>query len=140
MLSQSAMSDSVTPWTVAHQAPLSMGFSRQEYWSGCSSLLHGIFPTQGSNPRLLCCRQILRHLSHQGSPIGSALQNGTTTLEDSLAVSYKAKHAFCTCMSAQLCPTLCGPKYNSLPGFSVHGISQARILDWVTICFSRESS
>ena len=25
---------SVTPWTVAHQAPLSMGFSRQEYWSG----------------------------------------------------------------------------------------------------------
>ena len=30
----SVMSDSVTPWTVAHQAPLSMGFSRQEYWSG----------------------------------------------------------------------------------------------------------
>ena len=28
------MSDSVTPWTVARQAPLSMGFSRQEYWSG----------------------------------------------------------------------------------------------------------
>ena len=26
--------DSVTPWTVAHQAPLSMDFSRQEYWSG----------------------------------------------------------------------------------------------------------
>ena len=24
----------VTPWTIAHQAPLSMGFSRQEYWSG----------------------------------------------------------------------------------------------------------
>ena len=30
----SVMSDSVTLWTVAHQAPLSMGFSRQEYWSG----------------------------------------------------------------------------------------------------------
>ena len=30
------MSDSVTPWTVAHQAPLSMGFSRQEYQSGLS--------------------------------------------------------------------------------------------------------
>ena len=28
------MSDSATPWTVAHQASLSMGFSRQEYWSG----------------------------------------------------------------------------------------------------------
>ena len=30
----SVLSDSVTLWTVAHQAPLSMGFSRQEYWSG----------------------------------------------------------------------------------------------------------
>ena len=28
------MSDSATPWTVTHQAPLSMGFSGQEYWSG----------------------------------------------------------------------------------------------------------
>ena len=36
------------PWTVAHQAPLSMGFSRQEPWSGL-----GIFPTQGSNWCLL---------------------------------------------------------------------------------------
>ena len=35
-----------TPWTVAHQAPLSMGFSRQEDWSGLSFLLQGIFPTQ----------------------------------------------------------------------------------------------
>ena len=34
MLSHSAVSDSETPWIVAHQAPLSMGFSRQEYWSG----------------------------------------------------------------------------------------------------------
>ena len=31
----------VTPWTVAHQAPLSMGFSRQEYWVGCHVLLKG---------------------------------------------------------------------------------------------------
>ena len=30
----SVVPDSVTPWTAAHQAPLSMGFSRQEYWSG----------------------------------------------------------------------------------------------------------
>ena len=34
MLSCSLVSNSVTPWTVACQAPLSMGFSRQEYWSG----------------------------------------------------------------------------------------------------------
>ena len=34
VLSCSVVSDSVTPWTVAYQAPPSMGFSRQEYWSG----------------------------------------------------------------------------------------------------------
>ena len=34
----------------------------------CHFLLQGIFPTQGSNPRLLHCRQILYRLSHQGSP------------------------------------------------------------------------
>ena len=33
MLSHSVLSNSATLWTVAHQAPLSMGFSRQEYWS-----------------------------------------------------------------------------------------------------------
>ena len=32
--SHSVVSDSATPWTIAHQAPLSMEFSRQEYWSG----------------------------------------------------------------------------------------------------------
>ena len=54
---------SVTLWTIACQAPLSMGFSRQEYWSG----LPLIVPTQGSNLGLLHYRQILYHLSHQGS-------------------------------------------------------------------------
>ena len=33
-VSRSAVSDSAAPWTVVHQAPLSVGFSRQEYWSG----------------------------------------------------------------------------------------------------------
>ena len=46
------MSDSfVTPWTVACQAPLSMGFSRQEYWS-CHALLQGI-PDPGIEPASL---------------------------------------------------------------------------------------
>ena len=43
----SVMSDSATLWTIAHQAPLSMGFSRQEYWSGLPFPFQGIFPTQG---------------------------------------------------------------------------------------------
>ena len=41
----------VTLWTLAHQATLSMGFSRQEYWSGLPCFLQGIFPTQGLNTK-----------------------------------------------------------------------------------------
>jgi len=55
----------VTPWTVAYQALLSMGFSRQEYWSGLP------FPSPGDLPNafpgLPHCRQKLYPLSHQGS-------------------------------------------------------------------------
>ena len=43
----------VTLWSVAHQASLPMGFSRQEHWSGLPTLLQGVFPTQRSNPCLL---------------------------------------------------------------------------------------
>ena len=41
--------------------------------------------------------------------------------------------------SLQSCPALCNPMNCSPPGFSVHGIFQARILEWVTIPFSRRS-
>ena len=41
---------------------------------------------------------------------------------------------------AQSCPTLCDPIDCSLPGSSVHGIFQARILEWIAISFSRGSS
>ena len=41
---------------------------------------------------------------------------------------------------AQLCPTFCDPTDCSPPGSSVHGILQARILEWVAISFSRDSS
>ena len=52
----------VTPWTTQ-----SMEFSRSEYWSGSLSLFQGIFSTQGLNPGLLHCSQILYQLSHQRS-------------------------------------------------------------------------
>ena len=50
-----------TPWTVAHQAPLSMGFSRQEYWSGLPFPSPGGLPDSGMEPRfdLPHCRQML---------------------------------------------------------------------------------
>ena len=54
----SAVSDSVTPWN-------SPG---QNAGVGSRSLLQGIFPTQGSNPGIPHCRQILCQLSHKGSP------------------------------------------------------------------------
>ena len=41
----------VTPWTVAHQAPPSMGFSRQEYWSGLPFPSPGEIPNPGIEPR-----------------------------------------------------------------------------------------
>ena len=59
-----------TPWTVACQAPPSMGFPRQEYWSGLPFPSPGDLPTQGLKLyllHLLHCRQILYRLSHQGS-------------------------------------------------------------------------
>ena len=43
----------VTPWTVARQAPLSMGFSRQEYWSGLPFPPPGDLPDPGIKPRSL---------------------------------------------------------------------------------------
>ena len=47
----SVMSDSVTPWTVAHQAFLSMEFSRQEYWSGLPFLALGDLPNSEIEPK-----------------------------------------------------------------------------------------
>ena len=74
-----------TPWTVAYQAPPSMEFPRQEYWSGLP----------------------LPSLSlHQFSSV------------------------------AQSCPTLSEPLDCSLPRSSIHGIFQARVLEWGTIAFS----
>ena len=46
----------------------------------------------------------------------------------------------CVCEVAQSCPALCDPMDCSPPGSSVHGILQARILEWVAISFSRGSS
>ena len=49
MLSHSVMSDSLQPlWTVSRQAPLSLGFPRQEYWSGLPFLLLGDLPNPGT--------------------------------------------------------------------------------------------
>ena len=84
VLSRSVVSDSATPWTVALQAPVSMGFSRQEHWSGLP------FPSP-------------MHESESESEV------------------------------AQSCPTLSDPMDCSS---SIHGIFQARVLEWGAIAFS----
>ena len=50
-VNRSVMSDSATSWTVACQAPLYMGFSRQEYWSGLLFPSPGDLPNLGIKPR-----------------------------------------------------------------------------------------
>ena len=47
------------------------------------------------------------------------------------------KYSFSCVLVVQPCPTLCNPMNYSLPGSSVHGIVQVRILEWVAIPFSR---
>ena len=74
-----------TPETAAHQAPLSLGFSRQEHWSGL--------------------------------PFPSPMHESESEV-------------------AQSCPTLHNPMVCSLPGSSVHGIFQARVLEWGASAFS----
>ena len=78
------------------------------------TLLQGIFLTQGLNQRLQHCRQVLYHLSYLGSTRGVRV---------------------CTFSHIQLFATSCSP-----PASSVHGISQARLLEWVAFSYSRGSS
>ena len=103
------------------------------------SLLQGIFLTQGSKLGLPLCRQILYNLSYQGN-----LKNSTHELRELLPCwcfrctsSRLLQHCVCVKVS-QSCPTLC--YLCSPPGSSLHGILQARVLEWVAISFSRGSS
>ena len=70
------VSDSATPWTVAHQAPLSMGFPRQEYWNGCYYLFQRIFPARGWNSHAEV-KKVLVHRSHQYIVSSSVIHHPT---------------------------------------------------------------
>jgi len=64
----------VTPLTVACQAPLSMGFSRPEYWSGLPFSSLGDLPNRGTEPASPAMKADSLLLCHQGSPV-SLLKN-----------------------------------------------------------------
>ena len=104
-----------TPWTVAFQAPLSMEFSRQEYWSGLPFPTPKDLPDPGIKP------------TSPGSPV---LQVTSLPLGKIAAAAAAAK-------SRQSCPTLCDPIDGSPLGSPVPGILQARTLEWVAISFSK---
>ena len=134
-----------TPWTAAYQAPPSVGFSRQEDWSGVPSeqsvderrnvlklrmapgpSIHGIFQARVlewvaiafSSP--IYCFSKLNVYREFGFFISLSLgQVGGGGL---------------VAKSLQSCPTLCNPIDGSLPGSPVPGILQARTLEWVAIC------
>ena len=55
-------------------------------------------------------------------------------------LSFTYKHKIFCCLVAELCPILCNPMACSLSSSSAQGILQARILEWVAISYSRESS
>ena len=88
-----------TPWTVAHQAPLFMGFSRQEYWSGLPCPPSGDFPDPGIKPASLASPE---------------LTGGFFTTR----ATWEAITQFSSV--AQSCPTLCSPMDCSTSGFPVH--------------------
>ena len=105
----------MTSWTVAQQAPLPMGFPRQEYWSvGCHFLLHGIFRTQGWNLCLLCLLHWqLNSLpqSHLGSPSISLLwlRNSSSASKEHWVLAL-LQHVYartcacvCVCMRVPAC-------------------------------------
>ena len=83
-VSRSVVSDSATPWTVAHQGPLSVGFFRQEYWSGLPFPPAGDLPHPGIEPGLLHCRQILYRLSYREDPKVAQKKKIQKVVSDSL--------------------------------------------------------
>ena len=104
----------VTLCTVTHQAPLSMGFSRWEYWSRLP-----LIPSDLPDPGI--------------EPVAPTLQADSITEPQGKPIWYNAAAA---AESLQSCPTLYDPIDRSPPGSPVPGILQTRTLEWAAISFS----
>ena len=177
----------VTPWTAAHQAPLSMEFPLQEYWSGLPFTSPGEFSNPAIDPR-----SPTNHLSHQGSPRNKGKEFNNHTKHKCIKFVWRTENymilvfSLCVCIYiytsvvsdsvwshrrqlirlprpgdspgkntgvgchfllqcvkvksesevAQSCPTLSNPMDHSPPSSSIHGIFQARVLEWGAIALS----
>ena len=136
-----------TLWTIAHSAPLSMGFSRQEYWGGLLCPPPGYLPNPGIEPASLTSPAL-----SGGFFTTSKCRLGSTNIFGLEKSNFQHQWYFSSFLTAwtvlsavssevsQLCPTLCNPMDCNLTGSSVHGIFQARILEWVAMPSSRGSS
>ena len=116
-----------------------MEFPRQEYWRGLS------FPSlrdiQGySWPRDQTQGSYIAVDSLLTEPLGKPLFPVSRITTDFYVVLFKFSNILYLCLLTQSCPTLCDPMDCSLPGSTVLGILQARILEWVAISYSRGSS
>ena len=118
-------------------------FPGQNTGVGSRSLLQGIFLTQGSNPGLPHCKQILYQMNHQGS---SDVYHDSFPCLFPMLVTWKivcrtskSPSKICCCLVAKSCLTL-WPYGLWSPRPSASEMSQARILEWVPISFSRGSS
>ena len=120
------MSDSVQPYGPygAHRAPLSMGFSRLEYWSGLPCPSPGIFPTQQSNPCSLCLLNLVGvFFTTAFSCCLQCLQNQETLNQFSSVIQSCVN--LCDCLD---CSTPDFPVYHQLPELAqthVHPVSNA---------------
>ena len=110
-----------TPLTVAHQVALSMGFPRQDYWSGLTFPPPEYLPNPGIKPTI---------------PASPELAGRFFITSTNWEAHNKAAAAAAAAKSLQSCPTLCDPIDGSPPGSPVPGILQARRLEWVAISFS----
>ena len=152
-----------TLWTAADQAPLSMGFSRQEYWSGLTQPPPGDLPDPGIEPMSPALQADSLPQSHWGSPISGYTQiflnpwpsvwsqsstvfltlcfliHQMQTVLIHICLTTHKGYTVC-CLVAKSCLAFCDPMNCSSPGSSVHGILQAKILEWVATSFSRGSS
>ena len=107
-----------TPWTVTHQAPLSMEFSRQEYWSGLPFPSPGYLPNPGIEPG----SPALQANSVPSESLGKPLKEVAWSIN---AYTLTRRVPVQPSLVIQSCPTLCNSVDCSLPGSSVYGILQA---------------
>ena len=122
-----------TPWTAACQASLSMGFSRQEYWSELP-LSSPVGVSAAAAKSLQSCPTLCDPID--SSPLGSSVPGILQArILEWVAIAFSNAWKWKVKVKS-LSRALSDPMDCSLPGSSIHGIFQARVLEWVAIAFS----